>query len=72
MLVWVVDNWPWIVGGATLVSATVAVFTFLITVFRRRSGGANQIQSSGANSTNVQAGRDANLNTGSSREDDGR
>ncbi len=67
MVAWIVDNKEWIFGGAGVVSAVVAI----ITLFGRRNG-SSQSQTSGANSTNVQTGRDINLNERSSRSDDGR
>lgn len=67
MVAWIVNNKEWIFGSAGVVSAMVAI----VTLFRRREG-SSQSQTSGANSSNVQAGRDINLNEGSSRSDDGR
>lgn len=67
MLEWIVNNKEWVIGStAGVVSAVVAIITLF-----RKGGGSSQSQSSGANSTNYQAGRDINLNERSSRSDDG-
>jgi hypothetical protein len=55
-LAWVIDNKEWIFGGVG-----VAVVTGVIALLRRRQNGVTQKQTSGANSTNVQAGRDINV-----------
>jgi hypothetical protein len=55
-LAWVIDNKEWIFGGIG-----VAVVTGVIALLRRRQNGVTQKQTSGANSTNVQAGRDINV-----------
>ena len=67
MLAWVLDNKEWIFGGAG-----VALVSGVIALLRRRQSGLNQNQTSGANSTNVQAGRDINVNGRTSQSDDGR
>lgn len=68
MVEWIVNNKEWAIGStAGVVSAVIAI----ITLFRRRNG-SSQSQTSGANSTNVQVGRDINLNERSSKTDDGR
>jgi hypothetical protein len=63
-----VNNKEWVIGSAAgVVSAVVAIITLF-----RKCGGSRQSQTSGANSTNVQAGRDINLSERSSTPDDGR
>ena len=66
-LTWVFNNKEWIFGGIG-----VAAITGVIALLRRRQNGLTQKQASGANSTNVQAGRDITLNWGKSRTDDER
>ncbi len=66
-LTWVIDNKEWIFGGIG-----VAAITGVIALLKRRQNGLTQRQTSGANSTNVQAGRDINLSWGRSGADDER
>ena len=60
-LTWVIDNKEWIFSGIG-----VAVITGVIALLKRRQNGLTQRQRSGANSTNLQAGRNINLNQGRS------
>jgi len=66
-LTWVLDNMEWVFGGIG-----VAAIGWLIALFRRRQNGLTQRQTSGANSTNLQSGRDINLNRGRSEADEER
>jgi hypothetical protein len=66
-LTWVLDNKGWLFSGIG-----VAAITAVVALFKRRQNGTTQTQHSGANSTNVQAGRDININGGTSKSDDGR
>jgi hypothetical protein len=66
-LTWVIDNKEWIFGGIG-----VAAIGWLFALFIRRQDGLSQRQRSGANSTNLQSGRDINLNREASRSDDER
>lgn len=67
MVDWLIQNKEWVFGGVG-----VAVITGLIALLRRNSNGPSQLQKSGSNSTNVQAGRDVSLNKEPSKSDDGR
>jgi hypothetical protein len=66
-LTWVIDNKEWLFSGAG-----IALITVLIALFRRRRDGLDQRQRSGANSTNLQSGRDININRRKSESDDAR
>ncbi len=66
MLDWLIQNKEWVFGGVG-----VAIITGVVGFLKRSSTGVNQSQHSGSNSTNVQSGRDVNLNKGSSKPDDG-
>jgi len=66
-LAWAIDNKEWIFSGIG-----VAAIGWLFALFRRRQNGLSQRQRSGANSTNLQSGRDINLNRGRSGTDDER
>lgn len=67
MLSWLVDNKEWVFGGVG-----VAIVTGLIALFTRRRGNGEQRQTSGANSTNLQSGRDINIGERRSESDDAR
>ncbi len=66
VIAWVWENTEWIFGGVG-----VAIISGVIALVWRRRSGPSQSQTSGANSTNVQAGRDINLNERASRPNDG-
>ena len=66
MVDWLIQNKEWVFGGVG-----VAAITGLIALLRRNSKGPGQSQTSGPLSTNVQAGRDINLNKEPSKPDDG-
>ncbi len=71
MIAWLIENKEWVFGGvgAAVLSGTC---TLLWRMFKRGGDSVSQRQASGANSTNVQAGRDINLNKDSSTPRDGR
>jgi hypothetical protein len=53
---WLVSNYTWVFSGIG-----VAVIGAIVAIFRRRSAGRSQRQRSGANSVNIQSGRDSNI-----------
>lgn len=66
-LTWVLENKEWIFGGIG-----VAAITGLLGLFIHRQISLSQGQRSGNNSTNLQSGRDINLNRERSETDDER
>jgi hypothetical protein len=66
-LTWVIDNKEWIFSGV----GAVLLSTLIMWLLRQRNG-VTQGQSSGANSTNVQAGRDISVGRRKSESDDER
>lgn len=54
---WLVSNKEWVFSGIG-----VAVITFLIALFKRRSPTVNQTQSSGDRSTNIQSAGNISVN----------
>ncbi len=64
-LTWMLDNKEWIFSGVGAV-----LLSGLITWLFRQRNGPSQRQTSGANSTNLQSGRDINLNRDRSEGDD--
>jgi len=64
-IAWLWENKEWLFGGAgvAIVSAVIAL------VWRRGTSG--QSQTSGANSTNIQAGKDINIREREPRRNDG-
>ena len=67
MLDWVIENKEWVFGGVgvAIISAAIKL------IFGRKPNGISQSQTSGSNSTNVQAGKDVNLYKEPSKPDDG-
>lgn len=62
MLQWISDN-SWLFGGV-LIAVPVAIIGWIIQIrLARKKGtaGTNQVQKSGRNSENIQAGRDVNV-----------
>jgi hypothetical protein len=68
VLAWLADNKEWLFGGAgiTVIAALIKIFVWPF--IRTRNSG--QHQSSGSNSTNVQAGGNFNYNRRESKRDD--
>jgi hypothetical protein len=63
---WILESKEWIFSGMG-----VAIISGVIALIWRRRGGVNQNQTSGANSTNIQAARDVNLTKEPSKPNDG-
>jgi hypothetical protein len=53
---WIIDNKEWIFSGAG-----IFILTLIIGVFVKKSSTSKQIQKSGSNSTNYQAGGDIKI-----------
>lgn len=55
---WIIDNKEWIFSGAG-----VFILSLIIGLIIKRKSSSNQVQKSGAKSTNYQAGGDINIGT---------